>query len=253
MWYKLSERYEALYGEEKKPGFWLRPVFRYALAPICLVLLLGLGTGAYAYNSPGVNEHHPLYALKKGIEKVEKSLVSSPEKKAAYNLKQMQRRLAEIERLQVKNQSFEATLTAYNQAQEAGLAAAEAVTSNEARGILIQKITEQGLAHLNRLEQVRIKLPLPAQPPLQLIIQKQSKHLEERIQGLQEKQEKFLEKQLEVFEKIQEELEQRQEEINAVLEQTEEQNPLIEVLPSGPANQDQGHGRSGDKSNRKKK
>ena len=96
---------------------WRVPAMRYATVAMSLVLALGVGTGAYAYSSPEVNEAHPLYGLKKEIEKIEERVVArTPERKAIFQAKQMQRRLAEIENLQAKKLNFEKTMDEFNEA-----------------------------------------------------------------------------------------------------------------------------------------
>lgn len=231
LWYKLSERLETTVVKSSFKSLWFQPVFQYAVAPICLVLLFGLGTGAYAYSSATVNEASPLYGLKKGLEKMEEQLARSPEKRAIFQIKKMQRRAAELETLQAKNLPYDATLADFNQAAESGLAAVEDVTLTDLQGMMIKRITEQGINQLNQLEQAKANLPLPAQPKMETVIKKQVEHLEQRFEKLRENQDKSLEKQLLKFERIQDEIAKQGEKINQLQEQLEQNNLLINPFP----------------------
>jgi hypothetical protein len=62
-----------------------------------LVIVFSMGTGVYAYESPTVTEGHPLHFLKNGIENVQEGLARSPEARAEFHARMMERRLEEGE------------------------------------------------------------------------------------------------------------------------------------------------------------
>jgi len=91
---------------EKYPecNFWYRSrVFKYSMIALLVVFFLGSsGIGAYAYSSPEVTEGGVLYPVKKVLENIEARTKRSPEAKARFNLKQIQRREAEKQVLEKK-------------------------------------------------------------------------------------------------------------------------------------------------------
>lgn len=185
--------------DDKKVFFWQMPVIRYAAVALSLVLALGLGTGAYAYSSPEVNEAHPLYGLKKEIEKIEERVMArTPEQQAAFQAKKMERRLAEIERLQAKKLNFEKTLDELNKTEEAGLRALDFVTSLKVQGIIRQRIDKQVETRQKQLEKAKMVLPMEAEKRIEAVMEKRAQRL--KIQ------EQKIEKKLEQMEKQREEI-----------------------------------------------
>ncbi|MEK7189815.1 MAG: hypothetical protein AAB666_02435 [Patescibacteria group bacterium] len=198
LWQKLEREIIV----EPRVYFWQMPVMRYAAVALSLVLALGIGTGAYAYSSPEVNEAHPLYGLKKEIEKIEERVVArTPESLATFQAKQMERRLAEIERLQSRKLNFEKTLDELNKTEEAGLKALDFVTSLKVQGIIKQRINLQGEERQKQLEKAKMVLPQEAEKRIEAMMQKREKRLEI--------QEQKFEKKLEQIEKQREEIQQQ--------------------------------------------
>lgn len=74
--------------------------FRFATAGVVasFVLMFGMGTGVYAYESPSVVEGHPLHFVKDGIETMEGKFYKGSEARARFHMKMMSRRLEEGER-----------------------------------------------------------------------------------------------------------------------------------------------------------
>ena len=68
-----------------------------AVGLTALVVVFTMGTGVYAYESPEVVEGHPLYQVKQSIESVEKSLARTPEARAEFHSRMMERRISEGE------------------------------------------------------------------------------------------------------------------------------------------------------------
>lgn len=93
--FKLELRAELLERINGTQIYRTTPLFRYALAPLALALLLGVGTTSYAYASPSVSEGHVLYPLKNGVENVEKNFYRTPEAKVYYQVRVLHRRADE--------------------------------------------------------------------------------------------------------------------------------------------------------------
>ena len=94
LWMRLSDAYQAQYQE----AVVCIPRYRFAFVGISsVVLMFGMGTGVYAYESPEVVEGHPLYFMKSGIEGVEARFARSPEARARFHARMMERRLEEGE------------------------------------------------------------------------------------------------------------------------------------------------------------
>ncbi len=203
LWQKLSTQIEAEKTVNHAPFIlWRLPAMRYATVALSLILALGIGAGAYAYSSPEVNEVHPLYSLKKNMEKIEERIVArSPERKAAWQAKQMRRRLAEIERLQARKLNFEKTLDELNETEESGLKTLNLVTSSETRGMIKQRIEMQVEARQKRLEEAKKILPPAAERRIEAVMQKRAKRLEVQAQKWEEQLEQMRERRQEILEK----------------------------------------------------
>ncbi len=104
LWSKLSNEFDKVHvarlpskslAKEGRMSF----TFKFAaIGVVALVLLLGTGTGVYAYESPRVAEGHVLFPIKRGIENMEGLFFArGAEGQARFHLKMMQRRLDEAE------------------------------------------------------------------------------------------------------------------------------------------------------------
>lgn len=71
-------------------------VARYTFATVVVALIMFLSVGSYAYASSGVTEGDALYPVKTGIEKIEGNLKRSPEARARFHARMMDRRFREI-------------------------------------------------------------------------------------------------------------------------------------------------------------
>jgi len=60
------------------------------------------GTGAYAYSSSSVTEGTPLYPVKQQLENLEEKIQLTPEAKARFYLKKIERREAEVAQMNKK-------------------------------------------------------------------------------------------------------------------------------------------------------
>ena len=83
---------------------WYQLGMRHAAAGFtAITLLLTGGGGVYAYNNPEVTEGSPLYSIKQAIETIEEVTKTTPEAKAKFYLKKIERREAEQQVLERKN------------------------------------------------------------------------------------------------------------------------------------------------------
>lgn len=88
---RLLTVWESHYGRVPEP--WL---VHYAKAfTVGLIVVFTGTTSAYAYTSPQVTDGTILYPVKRAIERVEEKTKTTPEAKAAFYLKQIDRREAE--------------------------------------------------------------------------------------------------------------------------------------------------------------
>lgn len=101
----LNVAWDARYGS-KAPWYHLG-MMRTASAFSAIVLLLTGGGGVYAYNNPEVTEGSPLYPIKQAIETVEEVIKTTPEAKAKFYLKKIERREAERAVLERKHKITE--------------------------------------------------------------------------------------------------------------------------------------------------
>jgi hypothetical protein len=100
LWFKLDAKMHTGYGT--KHHWFEARAFKYAAAAAVFVLVVFTGTGAYAYSSASVTEGTPLYPVKQHLENIEEKIQFTPEAKAHFYLKKIERREAEV--VQMKKQ-----------------------------------------------------------------------------------------------------------------------------------------------------
>jgi len=102
LWKKLDKTWQETHIQ---CNFWYQNrVFKYSMVSlVILAVVASSGVGAYAYNSPEVTEGTKLYPIKRAIEKVEEKTKKTPEAKAKFYLKQIQRREVEKDKLEKKS------------------------------------------------------------------------------------------------------------------------------------------------------
>lgn len=81
---------------------------RMAVSTACIITVLGSGTGAYAYTSDEVVPDHPLYGMRQTIENVEMKLATTEEAKTHVEMKQLNRRIKEAQKLRALNRPLQA-------------------------------------------------------------------------------------------------------------------------------------------------
>jgi hypothetical protein len=101
LWSKLDAKLHAEYNS--RHSWFETRVFKFsAVAAGVVLLVICTGTGAYAYTSPDVTEGTILYPIKQNIENVEEKLQITPEAKAKFLLKKIQKREQEAVVMQKK-------------------------------------------------------------------------------------------------------------------------------------------------------
>jgi len=76
-------------------AWYQQPYFRYAVVALVIMVFSALGTSAFAYTNPKIITGNMLYPLKQKIEKIEEKIKLTPEAKAKFYLKQLDKREAE--------------------------------------------------------------------------------------------------------------------------------------------------------------
>jgi len=95
LWSKLDAKMHAEYGT--KHSWFETRAFKFAAAAAVFILIVATtGTGAYAYTSSSVTEGTPLYPVKQQLENLEEKIQLTPEAKARFYLKKINRREAEV-------------------------------------------------------------------------------------------------------------------------------------------------------------
>ncbi len=85
-------------------AWWLRAS---VVAVLVMVVISTFGTAAYAYTSPEVTEGTALYPVKQALENAEEKLKFTPQAKAQFYVKKIQRRQAEKIVLERRNKKIE--------------------------------------------------------------------------------------------------------------------------------------------------
>lgn len=90
LWLKLSSKIES--HTPVVVASWRR----FALVGITsFVIIFGIGTGVYAYESPKVVEGHPLYFIKNNIEQVQERTAITPVMRERLKKRMIERRMRE--------------------------------------------------------------------------------------------------------------------------------------------------------------
>lgn len=103
---RLSDEWARRYGSAV---LWYRTnAFKWSLSVAAMLMIFVAGTSAYAYTDPGVSDGNILYPIKHGIEKVAEKMQKTPEQKATFYLKQLERRKEEAALLAADHKDTEA-------------------------------------------------------------------------------------------------------------------------------------------------
>ncbi|MCC7357227.1 hypothetical protein IT408_01850 [Candidatus Uhrbacteria bacterium] len=94
--------------QETSHGLWWIQWSKVATSVACVSVVLGSGTGVYAYTSDEVLPEHPLYGIREQIEHVETKFAFSDQAKAQNELKLLKRRFNEAQKLEALNRPLQA-------------------------------------------------------------------------------------------------------------------------------------------------
>lgn len=179
----------------------LRPAFLIGSLVLFLLLTGSIGTTVYAFTSPAVNQNHPLFVIKKNLERVELALSATQESKLQVSLKHRQKRLLEIEKIEDRGKINENILSDFNKSAEEILSKAQSVTSLEERGIIMERVGEQNIKIIERLQEVKVKQIQKEEVKIDQLIERQKEKAAEVLEKVREHQEKILEQQKKFLEK----------------------------------------------------
>lgn len=138
--------------------------------------------------SPGITPDHPLYALDRAIESLQKAFSFTPEAKARFALKLAEERLAETKAMidngeldlaRKTTEDYEAEMT---EAREYGKTIAELAKKKEFDTL----VAEATSIHIDVLEKVLEKVPAQAKPAIQKAINVSRRGREESLEDLEE-------------------------------------------------------------------
>jgi len=141
--------------------------FRFAAVGMAsLLVVFGTGTSVYAYDSPDVSDGHPLYPIKQGLERIEERFAATPETRAEFHAKMMERRIAEAERLDQTQEQIPKILE--SAAAELDLSVEELKTDlrePERRQELLDRLSETNERYAEVLSRVPKGKHRPPPPP----------------------------------------------------------------------------------------
>ncbi|OGL74121.1 hypothetical protein A3E39_03005 [Candidatus Uhrbacteria bacterium RIFCSPHIGHO2_12_FULL_60_25] len=197
----------ALRKELVVPRPWFVAVLKPAFATVSIVTMLGAGTATYAYTSDDVVPDHPLYPIREQVERVEEAIAVTPAKKAAVKIKQLKKRVREMEIMAVKRKVIQQShvqkfTTNFEQAVTTGepLQNGERATFDDALSAVEQK-------QARVLERVKERIPdEQVRERLEAVIEEETRIVTERIEKLQEKRKLKFELQLKRKEAIEQRL-----------------------------------------------
>ncbi len=204
----LMSAWDGSFG--KTPWYQAVLVHRIAASAL-LVVILATSSGAYAYASPEVTEGSVLFPVKEAMERVEEATKFTPESKAAFYLKQIERR--EKERLVLKKKKPVAL-----EEKDEAIQVATTTDMDEKTGDVLKRKLETARKQARDIdnndegEQVR---------KINRSIDNTEKKLEKARELMEELAEKNTERQKEIRAKIEKRLEERKKR----LEELQEKNP----------------------------
>ncbi len=155
LWQRLDGAFEP--GTRPESVWYRHFSVRFAIVLVIAAMLVGTGaTGVYAYSSPQVTDGTVLYPVKQSIERVEEKLQTTPEKKAAFLLKQIDRREAEKKVLLAKRKPLQKVNSAIVQVErklEVTNAALEVTPKKNP--VLLQKVQDRLNERKDRLKKIK--------------------------------------------------------------------------------------------------
>lgn len=169
--------------------------FKHATVFASVVLAVGsLGTGVYAYTSPTVTEGSVLYPIKNQLESIEEIAQITPEAKARFYLKKIERREVEREILKTKELPLEISTTTIETAKKDELLGVkekikikDAERKIEKTGKLIEHAEDQLEEAGDVMEKINsqdIKLREKVKERLKVRLEKRQERLDKQIERL---------------------------------------------------------------------
>ena len=169
LWKKLDARWA---GQYKTDYLWYQTLFFKRAVAVAIVVFAmgGFVTGAYAYASPDVTAGTPLYPIKQQMEKVEEKLQLTPEAKAKFYLKQMDRREAEAAVIKSRGQKLEQAENQIKQAEQNLQKAGDALDKIKSRDARLREEIKNKLERnwKTRKEQIESRMDKLQQKQLEL-------------------------------------------------------------------------------------
>lgn len=133
-----------------------RFAFRFAaVGAAVVVLVFGMATGVYAYESPNVVDGHPLYFMKQKMEGVERRFATTSQARARFHAKMMERRLSEAERMAEDQEKLDAVLESAAEELDLSVEELKADQDHPKRKAIIDRLNEQS----TRYENLRQRVP----------------------------------------------------------------------------------------------
>jgi len=156
-----------------------------AVITAVVLVMLGIGTGAYAYESPEVVEGHPLHFLKANIENIEGRIKFSPEDKAQWHLKMQDRRMAEAEYFTQKNDFRKPLFEQGMNQMDQGLQVMAQIEVKEQRQAMLKNLSEMEQARIRMLQDIKPQLSEYSQEMIDRLIAEHTRRMQEQIKLLE--------------------------------------------------------------------
>lgn len=155
LWSELSSAWDAEY-----PSMRFSWTKAFAVPVAVMVVFVTMGMGTYAYASPGVTDGTALYPVKQGMERVESQFRFSPQARARFHVRMVERRIAEgevmLRRGQLTDQQIERIKNELGMTQEQLQEARENNQLREdVREEIIERLEAQGIRYRHLLRENR--------------------------------------------------------------------------------------------------
>ncbi len=199
--------------------------FKHAAGFAVVVLIAGnLGTGVYAYTNPEVTAGSVLFPIKEGLENIEEKIQITPEAKAKFYLKKIERR--EMERAAIQKNDLKDLPVEVKKEIEKGNKDIKNTEDPKDSENIVKEVQD---FRIKKEENLKMRIEVAKRK-----IQKTEKAIEkteEQLEKTREIMEKNNSKNIKLREELKKRLEQRLEKRKNDLEvETEQQKDIKEVL-----------------------
>lgn len=179
--------------------FWWMQWSKVAASLACTSVVLGSGTGVYAYTSDDVLPEHPLYGVREQIEQVETKLAFSDQAKTEVEMKHLKRRVNEAQKLRELRRPLQAAKIETLLQRVQSVSKRVEQSSPEVKAKLDQSV--------HRLKQAQMDMMEKTEQATSAKEEKQKIH-----ELLQQERAQLREQRKELFQKRREELREKREE-----------------------------------------